>query len=142
MYERRVPRRYCRRPACHQADVSGIFTAALARPHACRQPSPPPQERTVNKQDMIEAVAKQLDLTKVRAGEIIELFFGTDGLIASELKKGGKVQITGFGNFETRKRVARQGRNPRTGKTISIKASNVPAFRAGKGLKELVNKKR
>ena len=52
------------------------------------------------------------------------------------------MQISGFGNFETRKRGARQGRNPQTGKAISIKASVVPAFRPGKALKDLVNRKR
>ncbi|MFZ5624831.1 MAG: HU family DNA-binding protein [Gemmatimonadota bacterium] len=94
----------------------------------------------MNKQELVEAVAKKLDTSKAQAGEIVDLFFSTSGIIASELKKGGKVQLTGFGNFETRKRAARQGRNPRTGKTINIKASTVPAFRAGKGLKDLVNK--
>jgi len=96
----------------------------------------------VNKQDLVDAVAKQFDLTKSKAAEVTELFFGTEGLIASELKRGGKVSITGFGSFELRKRAAREGRNPRTGKTISIKASTAPAFRAGRALKELVNRKR
>ncbi|MEP6689020.1 MAG: HU family DNA-binding protein, partial [Gemmatimonadales bacterium] len=53
-----------------------------------------------------------------------------------------KVAISGFGNFEIRKRAAREGRNPRTGTVINIKASTIPAFRAGKVLKELVNRKR
>jgi DNA-binding protein HU-beta len=96
----------------------------------------------VNKQDLVDAVAKHLDLTKSKAAEVTELFFGTEGLIASELKRGGKVSITGFGSFELRKRAAREGRNPRTGKTIAIKASTAPAFRAGRALKELVNRKR
>jgi DNA-binding protein HU-beta len=96
----------------------------------------------VNKQDLVDAVAKHLDVTKSKAAEVTELFFGTEGLIASELKRGGKVSITGFGSFELRKRAAREGRNPRTGKTIAIKASTAPAFRAGRALKELVNRKR
>lgn len=96
----------------------------------------------MNKQDLIDAVAKHLELTKSKAAEVTELFFGTEGLIASELKRGGKVSITGFGSFELRKRAAREGRNPRTGKVISIKASTAPAFRAGRALKELVNRKR
>ncbi len=58
----------------------------------------------------------------------------------SELRKGGAIAITGFGNFEVRKRAAREGRNPQTGESIKIKASKVPAFRPGKGLKDLVNK--
>ena len=96
----------------------------------------------MNKQDLVDAVAKQLDVTKSKAAEVTELFFGTEGLIAAELKRGGKVSITGFGSFELRKRAAREGRNPRTGKTIAIKASTAPAFRAGRALKELVNRKR
>lgn len=96
----------------------------------------------MNKQEMIEALATRLDTSKARAGEVIDTLFAPDGLIAAELKKGNRVQISGFGNFETRKRGARQGRNPQTGKTMSIKASVVPAFRPGKALKELVNRKR
>lgn len=96
----------------------------------------------MTKQELIGAVAARLDVTRARAAEIIELFFAPDGVIASELKRGGKVAISGFGNFEIRKRAARAGRNPRTGKPISLKASMVPAFRAGKALKESVNRKR
>jgi DNA-binding protein HU-beta len=96
----------------------------------------------VNKQDLVGAVAKRLDVTRAKAAEITELFFAPDGVIASELKRGGKVAISGFGNFEVRKRAAREGRNPRTGKLIAIKASVIPAFRAGKALKESVNRKR
>jgi DNA-binding protein HU-beta len=96
----------------------------------------------VNKQDLVGAVAKRLDVTRAKAAEITELFFAPDGVIASELKRGGKVAISGFGNFEVRTRAAREGRNPRTGKLINIKASVIPAFRAGKALKESVNRKR
>ncbi len=96
----------------------------------------------MNKQDLIGAVARRLDVTRARAAEITELFFAPDGVIASELKRGGKVAISGFGNFEIRARAAREGRNPRTGKAINLKASMVPAFRAGRALKDLVNRKR
>ena len=96
----------------------------------------------MNKQELIGAVAKRLDVTRARAAEITELFFAADGVIATELRRGGKVAISGFGNFELRRRAAREGRNPRTGKTITIKASVVPAFRAGRVLKELINRKR
>ncbi len=96
----------------------------------------------MNKQDLVDAVAKQFELTKGKAAEVTELFFGLEGLIASELKRGGKVSITGFGSFELRKRAAREGRNPRTGNTIAIKASTAPVFRAGRALKDLVNRKR
>lgn len=95
----------------------------------------------MNKMEMIEAVAKALDTSKAQAGEIVDLFFSTDGILAKELKKGGSIHLTGFGSFEVRKRAARDGRNPQTGATIKIKASKVPAFRPGKGLKDLVNKK-
>ena len=96
----------------------------------------------MNKHELIGAVAKRLDVTRARAAEITELFFAADGVIATELRRGGKVAISGFGNFELRRRAAREGRNPRTGKTITIKASMVPAFRAGRVLKELINRKR
>lgn len=96
----------------------------------------------MNKQGMVASVAKRLGITKARASEITELFFAENGIIASELRRGGKVAISGFGNFETRTRAAREGRNPRTGKSITLKASTVPAFRAAKALKELVNRKR
>ena len=96
----------------------------------------------MNKQELVAAVAKQLGLTKARANEIAELFFAPTGVIASELRRGGKVAISGFGSFEARKRAAREWRDPRTGKAVNIKASMVPAFRASKTLRDQVNKKR
>ena len=96
----------------------------------------------MNKQELVAAVAKQLGLTKARANEIAELFFAPTGVIASELRRGGKVAISGFGSFEARKRAAREWRDPRTGKAVNIKASMVPAFRASKALRDQVNKKR
>jgi DNA-binding protein HU-beta len=96
----------------------------------------------MNKAEMVATVAKKLDTSKVHANEIVDTFFAKNGIITATLKKGGKVQLPGFGNFETRKRAARQGRNPQTGKPITIKASTVPAFRAGKALKQAVNRKR
>jgi DNA-binding protein HU-beta len=96
----------------------------------------------VNKQDLVSAVAKQLGLSKSKAADIAELFFSPTGILASELKRGGKVAISGFGTFETRKREAREWRDPRTGKATLIKASTVPAFRASRALRDLVNRKR
>ena len=96
----------------------------------------------MNKQEMVEEIANRLDTSKAYASDIMDTVFSTDGVIAGQLKKGNKVQIAGFGNFETRKRAARQGRNPQTGATINIKASTVPAFRPGKALKDLVNGKK
>jgi DNA-binding protein HU-beta len=100
------------------------------------------KEIPVNKQELIGVVASRLDVTRARAAEIIDLFFAADGLIASELKRGGKVAISGFGNFELRRRAPREGRNPRTGKAMSIRGSLAPAFRAGRALKDVVNRKR
>ena len=96
----------------------------------------------MNKQGLIDALAERLGLTKGKAAEVTDAVFGITGIIASELRRGGRVAITGCGSFETRRRAAREGRNPRTGKTINLKASTAPAFKAGKALKELVNKKR
>ena len=96
----------------------------------------------MNKQALIGAVAKRLDVTRARAAEITELFFAADGVIATELKRGGKVAISGFGSFELRRRAPREGRNPRTGKAMSIHGSLSPAFRAGRALKDVVNRKR
>ncbi|MGI8818527.1 MAG: HU family DNA-binding protein [Gemmatimonadales bacterium] len=96
----------------------------------------------MNKQELVAAVARQLGLTKAKASEIAELFFAPTGLIASELRKGGKVAISGFGSFEARKRAAREWRDPRTGKAVHIKASVVPAFRASRALRDQVNRKR
>jgi DNA-binding protein HU-beta len=96
----------------------------------------------VNKQELVATVAKRLGVTKARANEIAELFFAPTGVIASELKRGGKVAISGFGCFEARKRAARDWRDPRTGKAVTIKASVMPAFRASRALRDQVNRKR
>jgi DNA-binding protein HU-beta len=96
----------------------------------------------VNKQQLIGAVAQRLGVSRARAAEITEVFFAADGVIAGELRRGGKVAISGFGSFELRPRAPREGRNPRTGKAMTIRASMVPAFRAGRALKDLVNRKR
>ena len=96
----------------------------------------------MNRQDMIRAVAKKMGSSKAAATDLVDLIFATDGLIASELRRGGRVQISGFGNFETRRRAARKGRNPATNEVISIRASVIPAFRPGQALKDLVNKRR
>lgn len=95
----------------------------------------------MNKSDLVDALASKTKASKAEAGRTIDALFSPLGIIASTLKKGSAVQITGFGNFLTRKRGARKGRNPRTGKEITIKASTAAVFRAGKGLKDAVNKK-
>ncbi len=95
----------------------------------------------MNKSDLVDALASKTKMSKAEAGRTVDALFSSGGIVAGELKKKQKVQITGFGSFETRKRGARKGRNPRTGKEITIKASVAPVFRAGKGLKDVVNKK-
>ena len=95
----------------------------------------------MNKADLTAALAMRTKMSKADAGRAIEALFDEKGIIAGELKKGAKVQITGFGNFEARKRNARVGRNPKTGEMITIRATVAPAFRAGKQLKTAVNKK-
>ena len=92
----------------------------------------------MNKAELVAAIAKEASLSKKDAEKALKAFTDT---VSKELKKKGKVQLIGFGTFETSKRAARKGRNPQTGKDIKIAASTVPAFKAGKALKDLVNKK-
>ena len=87
------------------------------------------------KSDIINRVTDETGLPKVRAKEVVNIVFGT---IAEYMGDGENVQLIGFGNFEVRERSARKGRNPQTGKEILIEASKVPAFKAGKALKERV----
>ncbi|MDR2558446.1 MAG: HU family DNA-binding protein [Oscillospiraceae bacterium] len=89
----------------------------------------------MNRADLISAVAKDTGLTKVAAEAAIVSIFGN---ITDSLKKGEKFVWTGFGSFEVRQRAARIGINPQTQEKIKIKASKVPAFKAGKALKEAV----
>lgn len=96
----------------------------------------------MNKTKLIEALVDRGGLSKADAARVIEALFGTSGVIATELKRGGRVQITGFGSFLARKRPGRLGRDPRTGRAIPIKASVAPLFRAGQALKEVLNRKR
>lgn len=91
----------------------------------------------MNKSELIDAVADKSGATKAEVARIFDAIFAVDGgVIAKTLKKGGRVQITGFGTFEVRKRAARKGRNPKTGEVIKIKASKSPAFKAGKTFKD------
>lgn len=93
----------------------------------------------MNKSELVQSLSSRADIKKTEAQRVIDSLFGSDdGIITSALKQGDRVQITGFGTFETRERKARTGRNPRTGEEIQIAASTSPSFRAGKGLKEAV----
>jgi nucleoid DNA-binding protein len=95
----------------------------------------------MNKSELVQDLASKAKLSKADAQRAVDALFGAgNGIIAQTLKKGGKVQITGFGTFETRTRKARTGRNPRTGKEIKIGATTSPSFRPGKGLKDAVKK--
>lgn len=89
----------------------------------------------MNKTDLINAVAEKSELSKKDAAKAVDAVFDS---VMDSLKNGEKVQIIGFGNFEVRDRSARKGRNPQTGEEIEIPASKVPAFKAGKALKEVV----
>jgi len=90
----------------------------------------------VNKSDLVDAIAKNADISKAAAGRALD---ATVDSIKKALKKGDTVSLVGFGTFKVGKRAARNGRNPRTGETIKIKAAKVPKFSAGKGLKDAVN---
>ena len=92
----------------------------------------------MNKTELVAAMAKEAGLTKVDAEKALKAFTDT---VSKELKKKGKVQLIGFGTFETGNRAARTGSNPKTGKDIKIPAATVPKFKAGKALKDAVNKK-
>jgi DNA-binding protein HU-beta len=89
----------------------------------------------MNKPELITRVAEKTGLTKKDASKAVDAVLLT---IMEALKNGEKVQLIGFGNFEVRHRAARKGRNPLTGQEINIEASKVPAFSAGKQLKEAV----
>jgi DNA-binding protein HU-beta len=89
----------------------------------------------LNKTDLINAIADQAELSKKDAGKAVDAFVAA---VTAALKKGDKVQLVGFGTFEVRERAAREGRNPQTGEAIQIKAAKVPAFKAGKALKDSV----
>tara|TARA_B100000965_G_scaffold148521_1_gene123702 strand:+ start:523 stop:855 length:333 start_codon:yes stop_codon:yes gene_type:complete len=91
----------------------------------------------VNKTDLIDAIASSADISKASAGRALDAV--TDS-IASSLAKGDSVSLVGFGTFTVKHRAAREGRNPRTGETIQISASNVAGFKAGKALKDTINR--
>lgn len=93
----------------------------------------------MNKSELISVVSDSSGLTKADSAKAIVSIIEA---IAMELSNGGNVVIPGFGSFIVRDRAARKGRNPKTGAEIQIKASKIPAFKAGKNLKEMVNLKR
>lgn len=90
----------------------------------------------MNKAELIESVAGSANLSKADATRAVDAVIDN---ITSALKKGQQVSVVGFGTFSVKHRAARSGRNPRTGESIDIAASNVPGFKAGKALKDAVN---
>ena len=90
----------------------------------------------MNKQDLISTVAESSGLSKNDATKAVK---GVFDAITGALKKGDEVRLVGFGTFSVSQRKASTGRNPRTGETMTIKASAQPKFKAGKGLKDSVN---
>lgn len=90
----------------------------------------------MNKTELVNKIAEQSEISKSDAAKALDAFLDA---VTSELQNDGKVTLIGFGTFEVRERKARNGRNPRTGKPLKIAASKVPAFKAGKKLKDAVN---
>ncbi len=90
----------------------------------------------MNKTELIDAIAAAADLPKASASRALDAVVES---ITTALSKGDQVSLVGFGTFAVKHRAAREGRNPQTGQTIKIAASNVPGFKAGKALKDAVN---
>ena len=90
----------------------------------------------MNKTGLIEVVAEQADLSKAAATRAVDAVVNA---VTEALREGDQVSLVGFGTFSVRERAARTGRDPRTGKSIQIKASKVPGFKSGKALKDAVN---
>ena len=90
----------------------------------------------MNKNELVDAIAEEADLSKASAGRALDAAINA---ITGALTKQDTVSLVGFGTFSVKPRAAREGRNPRSGETIQIKASNAPGFKAGKALKDAVN---
>ncbi|MDD9209443.1 nucleoid-associated protein HU-beta [Aeromonas dhakensis] len=90
----------------------------------------------MNKSQLIDKIADGADISKAAAGRALDAFID---VVGEALKEGDQVALVGFGTFAVRERAARSGRNPQTGATIEIAAGKVPAFKAGKALKDAVN---
>ncbi len=90
----------------------------------------------MNKTELVAAMAEESGLSRKDAEAALKAF---TNVVSEELKKGGKVQLVGFGTFEISERKARDGRNPQNGKPMKIAASKAPKFKAGKALKDMIN---
>ena len=93
----------------------------------------------MNKTELIEVVSSKAEISKAESQKVVNVVLDS---IVEGMKKDGKIILPGFGSFEVRSRTARVGRNPRTGEQIKIKASKVPAFKPGKGMKDAIAKKK
>ena len=91
----------------------------------------------MNKKELIAAIAEKAGLAKKDAEKALNAFVET---VSGALKEGKKIQLVGFGTFESRKRAAREAKNPRTGETVAIPETTVPGFKAGKALKDIFTK--
>ena len=91
----------------------------------------------MKKSELVAIMAEKADLKKVDAEKALNAFVDA---VTEALANGDKIALVGFGTFETKKRAARKGKNPQTGAVINIAASTVPTFKAGRGLKDAVNK--
>ena len=90
----------------------------------------------MNKTELIEAIAKEANLSKKDAEAALNAY---TSVVTKALQKGDKVALVGFGTYEVRERAAREGKNPQTGEAIQIEAAKVPAFKPGKALKDAIN---
>lgn len=90
----------------------------------------------MTKADLVERVAREAEMTKKDAEQLVEIIFES---IVGSLNKGEKIELRGFGSFRVRERDARKGRNPKTGESVNIPAKRVAYFKPGKELKELIN---
>ena len=91
----------------------------------------------MNKAELVAAIAEKTELSKKDSEKALKAF---EEVVTEELKNGGKVQLVGFGTFEVSERAERMGRNPQTGEAMPIPASKAPRFKAGKALKDAINK--
>ncbi|BDF93715.1 HU family DNA-binding protein [Pseudoalteromonas sp. SR44-5] len=94
------------------------------------------EDDIVNKSQLIDQIAADADISKAAAGRALDSFIEA---VSGALKDGDSVALVGFGTFSVRERAARSGRNPQTGETIQIAAATIPAFKAGKALKDACN---
>src|ERR1043165_512416 len=134
------PRRFASFPGfCENESLQLRWFRQTLRAHNGKRAVDSMRERIgpMTKNELIAAVADKAQMTKTAASAAVDATFDA---ITATLKKGGEVKIMGFGNFRVVKRAAREGRDPRTGAPVKIKAAKRPRFSAGKGLKDAVNK--